>query len=144
MVDDGSAPSISLPRGGGALHGLGEKFAADLHTGTGNISVPLPLLPGRNGFGPTLSLDYSTGQGNDAFGMGWALRVPEVSRKTARGVPRYDSSDVFILSGLEDLVPVSDAGANPELFRPRTEGLFALIERHRGPDDDHWEVRTQD
>ena len=36
---DNEAPdqSISLSAGGGALKGLGEKFAPDLHTGTGNF-----------------------------------------------------------------------------------------------------------
>ena len=38
-----SVPSqvISLPKGGGALRGIGEKFAPDLHTGTGNFTVPV-------------------------------------------------------------------------------------------------------
>jgi hypothetical protein len=35
---------ISLPQGGGALHGIGEKFAPDLHTGTGNFTVPAAFL----------------------------------------------------------------------------------------------------
>jgi hypothetical protein len=39
---DNEAPdqSISLSAGGGALKGLGEKFAPDLHTGTGNFREP--------------------------------------------------------------------------------------------------------
>ena len=40
-------------------------------------------------------------------------------------MPRYDATDVFVLSGAEDLVPVG-----PGRYRPRTEGLFARIE-HR-------------
>src|SRR5206468_243689 len=32
---------ISLPKGGGALHGIGEKFSPDVHTGTGNFTVPI-------------------------------------------------------------------------------------------------------
>jgi hypothetical protein len=28
------------PQRGGALHGIGEKFAPDLHTGMGNFPVP--------------------------------------------------------------------------------------------------------
>jgi hypothetical protein len=31
---------ISLPQGGGALHVIGETFSPDLHTGTGNFTVP--------------------------------------------------------------------------------------------------------
>src|SRR5256885_11455664 len=100
---------ISLPKGGGALQGIGEKFSPDLFTGTGNFTVPIALPPGRNGFQPELNLVYSTGNGNGPFGLGWGLSIPGVSRKTTKGVPRYDDSgDVFILSGAEDLVPVSD------------------------------------
>ena len=53
-----SIPSISLPKGGGAVRGIGEKFAANPVTGTGSISVPIAASPGRSGFGPTLSLSY--------------------------------------------------------------------------------------
>lgn len=34
---------ISLPTGGGALSDIGETFAPDLHTGTGNFTVPIAL-----------------------------------------------------------------------------------------------------
>ena len=40
--------------------------------------------------------------------MGWTVSVPNISRRTDKGVPRYfdaDESDIFILSGQEDLVP---------------------------------------
>jgi hypothetical protein len=94
---------ISPPQGGGALQGIGEKFSPDLYTGTGNFTVPLALPPGRNGFKPQLSLSYSTGNGNGPFGMGWALSVPGVARKTSKGIPQYDDTqDIFILSGAED------------------------------------------
>lgn len=65
---------ISLPSGGGAIGGLGEKFATDLFTGTGNFSVPITLPAGRNGLAPQLSLGDSTGNGNGLFGLGWAGR----------------------------------------------------------------------
>ena len=140
-----SSQVISLPKGGGALHGLGEKFSPDLHSGTGNFSVPLALPAGRNGFQPQLSLSYSTGAGNGLFGLGWSLAVPGVSRRTARGVPRYDDeTDVFILSGAEDLVPVAGSYPGRVRYRPRTEGLFALIERQLDAANDIWEVRGKD
>ena len=69
---------ISLPKGGGAMHGIGEKFSPDLHTGTGNFTVPIALPPGRNGFQPQLNLVYSTGNGNGYFGTGWSLSIPGV------------------------------------------------------------------
>jgi hypothetical protein len=34
-------PSITLPKGGGAIRGIGEKFAANPVTGTGSMTVPL-------------------------------------------------------------------------------------------------------
>jgi hypothetical protein len=90
---------IALPKGGGALHGIGEKFSSDPHTGTGNFTIPVALPPGRNGLQPQLNLLYSTGSGNGPFGLGWNLSIPGVSRKTSKGVPHYDEArDVFILS----------------------------------------------
>src|SRR5262245_47260235 len=120
-----SSAVISLPKGGGALQGIGEKFAPDLHTGTGNFTVPIALPPGRNGLEPHVDLEYSTGSGNGPFGLGWSLSIPGVSRQTAKGIPHYrDAQDVFLLSGAEDLVPIEQ---QPEVtrYRPRTEGLFA-------------------
>src|SRR4029450_8383528 len=99
MGNNNSAPSqtISLPQGGGALHGIGEKFSPDLHTGTGNFSVPIALPPGRHGLQPELNLVSSTGNGNGPFGLGWSLSIPGVSRKTTAGIPLYDDTrDTFI------------------------------------------------
>jgi RHS repeat-associated protein len=144
-----SAPSITLPKGGGAISGIGEKFAANPVTGTGSMTVPIFTSPGRSGFGPQLSLSYDSGAGNGPFGFGWNLSVPSITRRTDRGLPKYcdsDETDVFILSGAEDLVPslVSesncwrrDAFVSPsnapgfivQRYRPRIEGLFARIER---------------
>jgi hypothetical protein len=118
------AEIIATPKGGGALLGIGEKFSPDLYTGTGNFTAPIALPLGRNGFSPQLSLVYSTGNG--PFGLGRSLTVTGVSRKTSNGVPLYDDSknllmtDVFILSGSEDLVRVGtsmgflDIGPEPK------------------------------
>jgi len=140
-----SSEVISVPEGGGALQGIGEKFAPDLFTGTGNFSVPIALPPGRNGFQPELNLVYSTGNGNSPFGLGWSLSIPGVSRQTSKGVPTYnDAKDLFILSGSEDLVPVSDGSSGFTQYHPRTEGLFAQIQHHHDASNDCWEVRSKD
>jgi Salmonella virulence plasmid 65kDa B protein len=70
-----STPSISLPKGGGAIRGMGEKFAANPVTGTGSMSVPIPVSPGCSGFGPQLSLSYDSCAGNGPFGFGWSLSL---------------------------------------------------------------------
>jgi RHS repeat-associated protein len=137
--------TLSLPQGGGALSGIGESFSPDLHTGTANLAVPLPLPTGRNGFGPKVSLAYTSGAGNGPFGLGWGLDVPAISRKTSLGVPVYDDgTDVFVLAGGEDLVPVGNPAAGVTSYRPRTEGAFAHIDHHRAPGSDYWVVRSKD
>ncbi|HTZ67331.1 MAG TPA: SpvB/TcaC N-terminal domain-containing protein, partial [Roseiarcus sp.] len=161
-----SAPSITLPKGGGAISGIGEKFTANPVTGTGSMTVPIFTSPGRSGFGPQLSLSYDSGAGNGPFGFGWILSTPSISRKTDRGLPKYADaveSDTFILSGAEDLVPVLVKGAGgwrPEAFeshgsqpgyvvhryRPRIEGLFARIERwvDKASGVTHWRSISKD
>src|ERR1700756_1088423 len=90
-----SAPQISLPKGGGAIRGIGEKFSANPVTGTGSMSVPIFTSPGRSGFGPQLALSYDSGSGNGPYGFGWHDPLPVVSRTTDKRLPRYDDSDIF-------------------------------------------------
>src|SRR4051812_19867730 len=87
-----AAPTISLPKGGGAIRGMGEKIAANPVTGTGSMSVPIATSPGRSGFGPQLSLSYDSGAGNGPFGFGWNISLPSITRKTDKGLPRYRES----------------------------------------------------
>lgn len=142
MAEAARSPAeiISLPQGGGAMHGLGETFTADVHSGTDHMTLPLTVHQGRGGFGPQLRLAYSTGSGNGRFGLGWQIALPSVSRLTAPGVPRYqDGRNIFVLSGAEDLVPVGtlDGAA---AHRPRTKAAFARILHRTGPGGDHGEV----
>ena len=150
------ASAISLPKGGGAIRGIGETFQPNLFTGSGDFSVPIATSPGRDGFGPQLTLQYSSGNGNGPFGLGWQLSIPRITRKTEKGLPSYSDRDVFVLSGAEDLVPVLTAtgdavarfdrhGHAITRYRPRTEGLFARIERWVAPDGDtHWRVTSKE
>jgi len=153
---------VSLPKSGGAIKGLGEKFSVSAATGTASLALPLPLSPAR--LTPELQLAYDSGSGNGPFGFGWSLDLPSIARKTDRGLPLYqdgDESDVFILSGSEDLVPILDAaGARPtppkrtvygidyqvSYYRPRIEGLFARIERWLAVDTgiSHWRSISRD
>ncbi|MBN2439942.1 MAG: VCBS repeat-containing protein [Spirochaetales bacterium] len=156
------APSISLPKGGGAIKGISEKFTANPVTGTGSMTIPIAVSPGRSDFGPKLSLAYDSGAGNGPFGFGWSLSLPSITRKTDKGLPKYRDdieSDTFILSGTEDLVPIlkieNGNWIQKEIlnrkvhgityavtqYRPRIEGLFARIERWTNindPTDSCW------
>ena len=66
-------PAVTVPKGGGAIRGIGEKFTSNPVTGAGSMSVPIAVSPGRSGFGPQLSLSYDSGAGNGPFGIGWSL-----------------------------------------------------------------------
>lgn len=133
------------------------------------MSVPIATSPSRSGFGPQLSLAYDSGAGNGPFGLGWNLAIPAITRKTDKGLPKYqdaDESDTCILSGAEDLVPVLTETAEgqwvPEevplrtvnrityqikRYRPRVEGLFARLERwtnQTDPGDIFWRSISKD
>jgi hypothetical protein len=166
--DRGLLPSLSLPKGGGAIRGIGEKFSASPVTGTGTMTIPVGTSPGRSGFGPQLALSYNSGTGNGPFGFGWSMSLPSVTRKTDKGLPQYEDeqeSDVFILSGAEDLTPalVRAGGAwtrdvTPDRalyghdyavhrYRPRVDTLFARIERWvnlADPSDTFWRSISKD
>ena len=64
-----AVPTISIPKGGGAIRGIGEKFSVNPVTGTGSFSVPIFVSPARSSFGPQLSLSYNSGSGNGPFGL---------------------------------------------------------------------------
>ena len=159
-------PAIALPKGGGAIRGMGEKVSVDAQRGTGTASIPIPTSPARSGFGPSLRLVYDSGSGNGPFGLGWQLSIPSISRKTDKGLPRYEDgeeSDVFLLAGADDLVPalrlhqgrwereVADRVVDGQAYtvhryRPRVEGAFTGIERWtRRPDGQvHWRTLSRD
>src|SRR6266487_1965761 len=61
-------PSLSLPKGGGAIHGMGEKFMVNSSNGTGSTTVPITVSPARGGVQPVLTLTYNSGAGNGVFG----------------------------------------------------------------------------
>ena len=160
-----SPPSLSLPRGGGAIRGIGEKFTANPSNGTATMSVPIMTSPGRDGFGPQLSLSYDSGAGNGPVGVGWNMHTPAIVRKTDKGVPTYldmppaHGRDVFMLTGDDDLVAVlapdgsrhEDTASAPDYlihrYRPRIEVGFARIERWTRTGDAadvHWRSMSKD
>ena len=146
-------PSIALPKGGGAIKSIGEKFEANAFTGSGGTSIPFPTSPARD-LTPELSIGYSTGGGNGPYGLGWSLSVPAISRKTDKGLPVYsDREDTFVLAGAEDLVPLLELQGQtwtPKVYvegnytvyayRPRVEAGFSKIERlvDTGTGEVHW------
>ncbi|MEO6548019.1 MAG: SpvB/TcaC N-terminal domain-containing protein [Ferruginibacter sp.] len=148
-------PSITLPKGGGAVKGIDEKFSVNAVNGTSSFSVQLPFSPAR-GASPSITLAYNSGAGNSIFGLGWNMNTGSIKRKTGKRLPQYldaIDSDTFLFSETEDLVPelkknndgsfeldmdggfiINNRDSADGLFtirnyKPRIEGLFARIER---------------
>ena len=165
-------PSISLPKGGGAIKGIDEKFTVNSANGTASFSIPLPVSAAR-GVSPALNLNYNSGAGNGIFGLGWSLSLSSIKRKTENGLPKYldaADSDTLLFSEAEDLVPefkkhpdgsfetdikgdyvIHEKNSPDNLcliryYKPRIEGIFARIERWTVKISGHikWRVITSD
>ncbi|MCS3795320.1 SpvB/TcaC N-terminal domain-containing protein [Niastella sp. OAS944] len=164
-------PSVSLPKGGGALKGIDEKFSVNAVNGTAGFSIPLPVSPAR-GVTPSLSLGYNSGGGNGIFGLGWNHSLASIKRKTDKQLPQYfdaEESDIFLFSEMEDLVPEFDRNDDGtfkkngdgyvikerdsadnlytrRFYKPRTEGAFARIERWLAKDGSEikWRVISKE
>jgi RHS repeat-associated protein len=157
-----TAPALSLPRGGGALRGLGGVVNSGASSGAATFSVPVPVTGARE-LTPDLSVTYSSGGGNGQLGLGMSVGLPMIARRTSKGVPGYGESDVFVLSGAGPLTPTLHRGPDgwqPDVrtevadgvsyrvrvFRPRGEGDLPRIEQWQRAGDlaAHWVVTTAD
>jgi len=124
MAETSSDSGLSLPRGGGAIHGLGEKFEPDFHTGGGSFAIPLDLPNGPNDIAPRLTLLYSTSSGNGPFGLGFAIPLPAIARATETRIPAYTADDPLVLVGGGELVEVA-----PAEYRLRADAAAGHIVR---------------
>lgn len=156
-----SIPEITLPKGGGALKGIDEKFKVNSSNGTASFSLPFPTTPARNDMAPTIGLSYNSGAGNGPFGIGWSASIPMIKRKTDNQIPQYghgECEDIFMFSESEDLQPwLNEDGGNwtPDItdtpdflvqrFRPRIEGGFSRIEyiTDKDTDQQYWKVTSR-
>lgn len=158
--------SLALPKGGGAIVGLGDSLSPIGPSGMAGLSLPLPVSAGR-GYAPALTLAYSSGAGNGPFGLGWQSGLATIQRRANRGVPRYDGGPEDELVGPDGEVLVSerdaqgntvtaavtqygakDLGKTYQVTRyfPRVEGAFHRIERWQSTDatDDFWLIHGAD
>ncbi|HVG95943.1 MAG TPA: SpvB/TcaC N-terminal domain-containing protein, partial [Chloroflexota bacterium] len=130
---------LALPGGAGEVRPAGQTFDVRPHSGTGGYAIPLETKPGHAGLTPALALVYSTHAGDGIAGVGWALSVGAVERRTDRGLPRFDDhTDTFTLGG-DELLPAG-AGA----YRLRIESRFERIRHVSRGGLDSWVVAARD
>src|SRR5262249_57945045 len=79
--------TISLPKGPGAIEGLGESFQPHLNTGTASSGLALKVPLGTAGHTPALNLSYEGGCGNGPLGFGWTLPMECIQRRSDEGLP---------------------------------------------------------
>ncbi|MFO0761894.1 MAG: SpvB/TcaC N-terminal domain-containing protein [Byssovorax sp.] len=134
------APTPTLPKGGGAIRGIGEKFAANPVTGTGSMRVPIATSPSQGGAEPALKLRYDSGSGSGVFGSAGSPYRGSRARPT-RACPRATArtSSFFRTPRTWSRSPTTCCQARSSrrrraadavvTYRPRVEGLFARIRR---------------
>ncbi len=139
----------TLPKGGGAIQGLGETFSQNEFTGTAALSIPIELTPSRD-FTPQLSVDYTSGNGSGIFGLGFELSLPNIVRQTSKGIPQYMGTDTFLFSGSDYLVPDDNTPSKVvgdyqvTRYLSRTEDEFDRIEHWVSSDGySYWKVVTR-
>ena len=133
-------PSITLPKGGGAIKGIDEKFSVNAVNGTSSYTIPLPFSAAR-GASPNLTISYNSGSGNSPFGLGWNLSIGFIKRKTDKKLPQYidaDDTDVYLYAEAEDLVPEFQKN-NLGNFQLNSNGDYLI--RERTSDDNNYLIR---
>jgi hypothetical protein len=141
---NGSSQVISLPQGGCAVHGIGEKFSPDLHTGTGNFTVPIALPPWPEQSPSTAQPRLQHRTWKRAMGTRLGL---ERSRRHSEDLERCP--EVRRLKGRFHRIRGQKLGSR-DRGSARSHTLPAAhrkpvcgIDHYRGTANDYWEVRSK-
>lgn len=103
----------------------GGEIHVDPFTGVATTSVPIEVVPGRNGLQPHLQLVYSSAGGNGPVGMGWMLEIGSIERLAKRGVCYACAEYVLRLNGVSyELVSIGN-----DEFRVKQEGVHFRIKQ---------------
>jgi RHS repeat-associated protein len=128
-------------------------------SGSASVMINIPLSQGRNGFGPGLTMNYSSSSRNSIFGMGWSLGgLTFISIDTNKGLPKYDGSDTFAFDGSISIAPQlvkSGSSWNQRIdetseywiyyYRSKNEDAFARFEKwvSKINREVHWRTRSK-
>jgi hypothetical protein len=97
-------PQLSLPKGGGAIRGIGEKFTANPVTGTGSLTVPIATSPAVQGSVPSSPC--------------LMIPLPETDRSDWAGAWRFHRSRAGLTRGCRDIrMPTSRTSSSYRALR---------------------------
>lgn len=114
---------VNLPNAPGAIAGVAENASVEGNQGGMSYSVNVEVPKGFPGLTPEIAFNYSSSGGSDVLGMGWSVPNLSIERMTSKGLQKYDLADRFVVGGSDELVRVSQAGANA-VYRGRFEAGF--------------------
>lgn len=136
---------VVLPAAPGSIDGVGENATVEGNQGAMRYSVAVDVPPGFPGATPSLSLSYSSSSGAGPLGIGWSMPTFSIERMTSKGLQKYDLTDRFVVDGSEELVRISESGADA-VYRSRFEGGFAKWTwKSRGTGEDgYWTAEYPD
>jgi hypothetical protein len=113
---------------------VGDAVDVDVRAGAAALRVPVPAPPRRHGLAPALTLSYSSGEGDSAFGAGWRLAgLPAIGINARFHVPSWGGSDGYQLDG-DELVPwlTEQHGAGTPRGSNRSQWSVAFLRSRRG------------
>ncbi len=99
---------------------------ADPQSGSANMTIPIEVPPGRLGIQPNIQIQYNSNLPNGIAGVGWNFELGSIQRSTKKGVPQYNTSDMFIVRHAGSVQELVSTGGN--LYAPSIEGAFGRIE----------------
>src|SRR3569833_1020140 len=100
---------LKLPAGPSSVRGLADEPTVDPQFAQVKYQVPIEVPAGYGGLAPALALTYVGALGNGPLGIGWTLAQPPIRRSPRLGVPEFDDTDTFEISGPVSgrLLPIS-------------------------------------
>jgi len=97
-----------------------QSFQTEPFLGASSTSIPVSVPPGRKGLQPQINIGYSSAAGNGWLGVGWSLDFGYIERRTNKGIPKYDTSDIYCVSFGGINSDLETAGNMPDEYYPKT------------------------
>ena len=112
-------------------------------SGTYSTSIPVDVLPGRNGLQPAMAISYASTNADGIAGVGWGIPSSSITRTGPdKGAPTYQDGDEFYMSlngsGVQ-LMPVPPESGQPadiRVFHTRVESWSKVVAHYLSDNDE--------